>query len=694
MDANHRCRAIAFLAIAVLLSAKHAAAQRVLPTLFPEQRAVQVRDPSQLTKARIYDSEPPATVSTKGELEPYPVSLDDVIRISLDRTDVVRILAGTTAVSTGQTIYDAAIANTAIDQNNARFDPVLSSTNTFNNLESPQAIFDPANPGQTFISGLRNRNFASSTTLSKLNALGGTAGIGWNSTDTELRPGIYAFNPQTTTSTTLNYTQPLLRGAGLGPNLAPIVISRINTEVSFFQLKDSVQESVRGAIEAYWTLVAARTDVWSKQQQIEQLEEVVRRIKTRIKVDLDNRADLSQVSVTLANTRAALITSRANMIQREDALRNIIGLPPSDGKRLIPHTPPTDERFEPDWSRILEIASERRPDLVELKLIIEADEQQIVIAKNSALPQLDGVALYRWNGLEGTTPTGTQQQTGTGQYTDWTLGVNFSVPLGLRQSRAALRQRELTIVRDRINLNQGLHQAAHLLASNIRTLDQTYEQYLAYREVREAAKTNLDYQLAKYRTGTGILINVLQAVTDWGNAISSEASSLANYNTTLATLERQTGTILETHGVRFYEERFGSIGPLGRFVTDVCYPADTTPGTNENRYPMSDKPAEEKFDLRRPMDMRNKPPVIDYDKIDLPPLEESLDAIPPSPQPDTPPDDSAPDSPQPPRPGNLDEDAPVQTTNNTSVERKGGAVTATMSKPKSLRQRVLGWLPR
>ena len=694
MDANHRCRAIAFLAIAVLLSAKHAAAQRVLPTLFPEQRAVQVRDPSQLTKARIYDSEPPATVSTKGELEPYPVSLDDVIRISLDRTDVVRILAGTTAVSTGQTIYDAAIANTAIDQNNARFDPVLSSTNTFNNLESPQAIFDPANPGQTFISGLRNRNFASSTTLSKLNALGGTAGIGWNSTDTELRPGIYAFNPQTTTSTTLNYTQPLLRGAGLGPNLAPIVISRINTEVSFFQLKDSVQESVRGAIEAYWTLVAARTDVWSKQQQIEQLEEVVRRIKTRIKVDLDNRADLSQVSVTLANTRAALITSRANMIQREDALRNIIGLPPSDGKRLIPHTPPTDERFEPDWSRILEIASERRPDLVELKLIIEADEQQIVIAKNSALPQLDGVALYRWNGLEGTTPTGTQQQTGTGQYTDWTLGVNFSVPLGLRQSRAALRQRELTIVRDRINLNQGLHQAAHLLASNIRTLDQTYEQYLAYREVREAAKTNLDYQLAKYRTGTGILINVLQAVTDWGNAISSEASSLANYNTTLATLERQTGTILETHGVRFYEERFGSIGPLGRFVTDVCYPADTTPGTNENRYPMSDKPAEEKFDLRRPMDMRNKPPVIDYDKIDLPTLEESLDAIPPSPQPDTPPDDSAPDSPQPPRPGNLDEDAPVQTTNNTSVERKGGAVTATMSKPKSLRQRVLGWLPR
>ena len=692
MDANHRCFIVAFLATMLLLSAKSAEAQRVLPTLFPEQRSIHVRDPSQLANYRIYDSVPPNTVSTKTELEPFPVSLDDVIRIALDRTDVVRILAGTTAVSSGQTIYDAAITNTTIDQNNARFDPVLSSTNTYNNLESPQAIFNPANPSQTVLYGLQTNNFATSTTISKLNALGGTAGIGFNSTSSELRPGIFALNPQTTTSTTLNYTQPLLRGAGFGPNLAPIVIARINTELSFFQLKDSVQEMVRGVIEAYWNLVAARTDVWSKQQQIEQLEEVVRRIKTRIKVDLDNRADLSQVQVTLANTRAALITSRANVIQREDALRNIIGMPPSDGKRLVPHTPPTDERFQPDWSQILEIASQRRPDLVELKLIIEADEQQIVIAKNGALPQLDGVALYRWNGIDGITPSGTQLQSSGSANTDWTLGVNFSVPLGLRQSRASLRQRELNIVRDRINLNQGLHQAAHLLATNIRTLDQTYEQYLAYREVREAAKINLDYQLAKYRTGTGILINVLQAVTDWGNAISNEASSLASYNTTLATLERQSGTILETHGVRFSEERFGSIGPLGRFVSDVCYPLETPPGTNGDRYPLSDKPAEEKFDLKRPMDMRTGPKALDYDKIDLPTLEESLPDVPPAP-------DGTDELPGPTssreqsRRGQqeVDKNPPENKGNGESRSRDS---ERTVSLPKTFKQRLQSWLPR
>jgi outer membrane protein TolC len=459
---------------------------------------------------------------------------------------------------------------------------------------------------------------------------------------------------------------------GVGPNMAPIVISRINTELSFFQLKDSIQEMVRSVISAYWSLVATRTDVWSKQQQIEQLEEVVNRVKKRVKIGIDNRANLSQVQVTLANARANLVTSRATMIQQEGVLRNLIGLPPSDESRLIPHTPPTDERFHPDWSQILEIASERRPDLIELKLIIEADEQQLIIARNGALPQLNGVAMYRWNGLDGTMPNGAGFQSGRGAYNDWTLGVNFSVPLGLRQARAQLRQRELIIARDRINLQQGFHNAAHILATNLRSLDQTYEQYLAFREVREAAKINLDYQLALLRAETGLLINVLQGVSDWGNAISNEASALSTYNTTLATIERQTGTILETHGVAFYEERFGSIGPLGRFAHDVCYPSTTRPTTNGDRYPTSDKPSEEKFELERVVNPDKKPPPLDYDSIRLPTMEESLPDVPPSPSREVPSKSPLPESPQQPTddPGSSKIELPESSRNVRSASKE------------------------
>ena len=62
-------------------------------------------------------------------------------------------------------------------------------------------------------------------------------------------------------------------------------------------------------------------------------------------------------------------------------------------------------RLEPRWDELLSLAQDCRPDLIELKLIIEADEQAVVIANNLALPQVDAAFFYRWNGLEGRTPS-------------------------------------------------------------------------------------------------------------------------------------------------------------------------------------------------------------------------------------------------------------------------------------------------
>ena len=628
--------ALIALLICFAAAAKSADAQRLVPTFFPEQRSISVRDPSQLARSRIPDSLPPSTVSNpQPELQPIQLSLNDAIRMSIGNVDVVRVLAGTTATNSGRTIYDPAVTNTTIDQQNARFDPVLSVNNTWNRLENPQAVFDPIIPGQSLITGVRNDSFHTSTNLTKQNAFGGTFGVGFDATPSRTSPGTFPLNPQTRSSTNVNYTQPLLQGGRLGPNLAPIVLARIDTERSYFQLKDSMQEHVRGVIEAYWSLVAARTDVWARRTQVEQLTEILRRIDATVRTGTGATADKAQAQLALANFRANLIASEANVIQREAALRNIAGMSPADGARLIPNTPPQTERFLPDWLSIMELACERRPDVIELKLILEADQQQWQIARNNALPRLDAVGQYRWNGLDGTMPNGSSLSSASGAFTDWTLGVNFSVPLGLRQSRAALRARELIIARDRVNLHQGLHNSIHQLASSVRSLDQTYEQYLAYREAREAARVNLKVQVAKLVTGTVLFINVQQAVTDWGNLISAEANALTQYNTLLATLERQTGTILETHAVVFYEERYGSIGPLGRFCDDVCYPMNMRPTPNADRYPPGEKPSEETFDLQQPGNPRDKLRGLNYEDIKLPTLEEIMrgQSIPPSPQP-------------------------------------------------------------
>ncbi len=120
----------------------------------------------------------------------------------------------------------------------------------------------------------RSRQFDTITQINKSNLLGGDFNVGVQATPTSQNPS-GVLNPLTRSSTFVGYTQPLLQGAGAEFNLAPIVIASINTERSYFAFKDAVQEHLRGIIEAYWSLVAARTDLWARQQQVDQLTETV-----------------------------------------------------------------------------------------------------------------------------------------------------------------------------------------------------------------------------------------------------------------------------------------------------------------------------------------------------------------------------------------------------------------------------------
>ena len=136
--------------------------------------------------------------------------------------------------------------------------------------------------------------------------------------------------------------------------------------------------------------------------------------------------------MSLLNFRISLAAAQNAVLDCEAALAPL-GLPPMDGQRLVPISPPTTQREPFEWPTLLELAEERRPDLVEFKLILEADQQLLLQVRNAAYPQLDAVGRYRWNGLQGELPDGTYLRSQPGQFTDWTLGVNFSVPLGLRR---------------------------------------------------------------------------------------------------------------------------------------------------------------------------------------------------------------------------------------------------------------------
>lgn len=527
------------------------------------------------------------------------LTLDEAIRVALENARAVRFLAGVSASTSGRTIYDVAVANTAIDVQNAIFDPTLNVTSTLGKSDLPRAFPDPGNPGQTLIGGSSTDSMNTSVGLAKRMFNGADLGLNLTPVGSYFSPGVFPLDPQYSSGVEMTFRQPVLKGYGRAANQVPVVVARIETERSYFQYKDAVQELVRGVIEGYWSLVAARVEVWAREQQVEQAEFAFQRASARMEEQLGRAADVAQAASALANFRASLITARSSQILAETALRNLLGLPPSGNSQLVPVSAPVRERVEYDWAWLLALAERQRPDIVELKLVLEADQQLLLQANNQARPQLDGIANYRWDGLQGEMPDGTFIRSGSGQFAGWNVGVNFSVPFGLRQPRAALRRLELVICRDQTNLEQGLHQMVHQLTVSYRNLDQFHEQSRAFGEARRAALTNYENQISEFQVGRQDFLNVLQAITDWGNAVSQEARSVTQYNSGLAQIERQTGTILESHGIVFHEERFSSLGPLGRLGAEALYPAALLPESGDiDRYPDSGKPAEADFDLK------------------------------------------------------------------------------------------------
>ena len=322
---------------------------------------------------------------TTGPSPQRPAS-SHAIQTALANSQVVRVLAGVTAAASGSTIYDPAITQTTIDQAKARFDPMVNVNNSFARQNPPVAAFDPLDPTRAIIEGAPAQSYDMNLGVSKVNSLGGTASLAVDVNPTRTRDGLLPLNPQTRSSIQLSYTQPLLQGAGVRVNLAPIVIARLNTERSFFQFKDNVQQSVRGVIQAYWSLVFARTDTWARRRQVEQGEQALLRAEGKFRAGLADVSEVAQARTALANFKATLIGSQANVLNQEAALANIMKLDPAT--HLIPLSPPSGARLKINWDEIVRLAGENRPDLIELKLILEADDQMLLQARNQARPQL------------------------------------------------------------------------------------------------------------------------------------------------------------------------------------------------------------------------------------------------------------------------------------------------------------------
>ena len=134
----------------------------------------------------------------------------------------------------------------------------------------------------------------------------------------------------------------------------------------------------------------------------------------------------------------------------ERRLRVLMGLPPSDGRLMRPIDEPIMAKVDFDWEQSTSEAATPPGGAASSEVEIRRRELELIASKNFLMPRLDAVGRYRWRGFGddltgndsgdlGTDSTAPYGDLATGDFQEWQLGFEFSLPIGFRRAHAAVR---------------------------------------------------------------------------------------------------------------------------------------------------------------------------------------------------------------------------------------------------------------
>ena len=176
---------------------------------------------------------------------------------------------------------------------------------------------------------------------------------------------------------------------GLEANRAPIVIARLNADAAVWRFKAEIMAEVRSIEQQYWNLAQAHVQLWSADRAVSLAQEILNREQAELLVGRGTVADVAEAAQRLEQFNLDLVTRTSDVITTERQLRNLLGLPPADNRRIIPVTPPTEARLEPDWDSSLAQMLSFQPDIVQQQILVRVAELQLLIARNQLLPAVE-----------------------------------------------------------------------------------------------------------------------------------------------------------------------------------------------------------------------------------------------------------------------------------------------------------------
>jgi len=321
-----------------------------------------------------------------------------------------------------------------------------------------------------------------------------------------------------------SFRQPLLRGAWWDYGMGDINSARFRMTQANFDFDRTVQDTLLQIVQAYWELVFARENWRVVNSAFAVSEEQLRITLERIRVEQLAPRDRVADEAEVARRREELITAENAIGDREDDLRRLL----YDGSdeqiwryniRPISPMAVTPASELPGFEALVDVAVQNRPDLRAVRSSVSAAEVAAMQAERDVLPQLDLISSYSSDGVSSDQVDGSGVFTAGSfnqafrdasqrQFPDWSVRLEFAIPLGNHAARSRSRRANLEVERQRRRLHGATLDAQKEVREALRRIRTLGQSIRATEESVRLAETNLETEQVKQRVGASTAFEV------------------------------------------------------------------------------------------------------------------------------------------------------------------------------------------
>lgn len=369
----------------------------------------------------------------------------------------------------------------------------------------------------------------------------------------------------------LSVTQALLRGAGLGVNLARLRQTRLDTRASEYELRGFAEALVAAVEASYWDYALAQRRIGIYSESLKLAEQQMQETRERIRVGQLAETELAASEAEVALRNESLINARSDLAKVGLRLLRLTNPQAKAGWRrqiLLQDQPGVPRNTLDPVESHVHVARLMRPDLNQARLAVHRGELEIVRTRNGLLPKLD---LFIALGMTGYADSFARSVAGPeADGYDVLVGLRGEYPLGNRDARA--QHQRATLSRQQAAL--AVENLAQLVEVDVRLafieINRAREQIAATAATRKLQEEKVRAETEKFRVGKSTSLLVAQVQRDLVSSQIAEVEAVVNYLKALVELYRLEGSLLERRGV---------IAP-GRLPVDLG--AKTKPGQTGN----------------------------------------------------------------------------------------------------------------